>query len=457
MAVDQSALLLQRQLRDMIKNPVPGFSAGLVDDEDIYKWEVVIYGPPDTPLEGGVFKAHLTFPREYPQKPPKMLFLSEMWHPNIGQDGLVCISILHEAGEDKWGYESASERWLPVHTVETILISVISMLADPNDESPANVDAAKEWRENRTVFNKKDVILHFPQISFSGILPICGLKKTIGIKSWTLAVKVFINQNITGLLGNTDTHLTCSFFPEKGEQIITLQILAKNITEDFDEKENIIAVFKPKKSAKLNALGEYLVGRVTLTNITNTSNNATLKFHILKCEDNKDYICKLYYNDMEDAIQNVKSDATRILVKVPVRDVHINKQPDYKQYDDKTDNITLTCLARGNLNQNTHGLRKSTTTTVPAVIFIYSEVNEQTKLKYRLTQNQATSLKNNNVQHNAVDGAQEISSDPTLKYNMITGKLEEYTRTFDLLEYVLLWNFKHTDSNEKLHEFHHSF
>lgn len=49
---------------------------------------------------------------------------------------------MHEPGDDKWGYEKASERWLPVHTVETILISVISMLADPNDESPANVDAA---------------------------------------------------------------------------------------------------------------------------------------------------------------------------------------------------------------------------------------------------------------------------------------------------------------------------
>ena len=57
-------------------------------------------------------------------------------------NGEVCISILHEPGEDKWGYEKPEERWLPVHTVETILISVISMLADPNDESPANVDAA---------------------------------------------------------------------------------------------------------------------------------------------------------------------------------------------------------------------------------------------------------------------------------------------------------------------------
>ena len=60
----------------------------------------------------------------------------------VDRNGDVCISILHEPGDDKFGYEKASERWLPVHTVETILISVISMLADPNDESPANVDAA---------------------------------------------------------------------------------------------------------------------------------------------------------------------------------------------------------------------------------------------------------------------------------------------------------------------------
>lgn len=68
---------------------------------------------------------------------------------------LVCISILHEPGDDKWGYEKASERWLPVHTVETIIISVISMLAEPNDESPANVDAAKQWREAYPEFKRR--------------------------------------------------------------------------------------------------------------------------------------------------------------------------------------------------------------------------------------------------------------------------------------------------------------
>ena len=56
--------------------------------------------------------------------------------------GDVCISILHEPGEDLYGYEKAEERWLPIHTVETIVISVIAMLSDPNCESPANVDAA---------------------------------------------------------------------------------------------------------------------------------------------------------------------------------------------------------------------------------------------------------------------------------------------------------------------------
>uniref|UniRef100_A0A7S3EFD5 UBC core domain-containing protein n=1 Tax=Rhodosorus marinus TaxID=101924 RepID=A0A7S3EFD5_9RHOD len=92
--------------------------------------------------EGGMFKARLTFPKDYPYKPPVMKFVSEMWHPNIYKDGKVCISILHPAGDDPNAYEMASERWLPVHTVESILNSVISLLASPNTESPANVDAA---------------------------------------------------------------------------------------------------------------------------------------------------------------------------------------------------------------------------------------------------------------------------------------------------------------------------
>lgn len=69
-------------------------------------------------------------------------------------DGKVCISILHAPGNDPMGYELSAERWSPVQSVEKILLSVVSMLAEPNDESGANVDAAKMWRENREEFNK---------------------------------------------------------------------------------------------------------------------------------------------------------------------------------------------------------------------------------------------------------------------------------------------------------------
>lgn len=152
---EQSSLLLKRQLLELNKNPVEGFSAGLVDDSDIHHWELMIMGPPDTVYEGGFFKAHLLFPKEYPLMPPKMTFVSEIWHPNVYANGEVCISILHDPGDDKYGYESAAERWLPIHTVTTIALSVISMLADPNDKSPANIDSAKQWREDPAGFKKR--------------------------------------------------------------------------------------------------------------------------------------------------------------------------------------------------------------------------------------------------------------------------------------------------------------
>lgn len=152
---EQSALSLGRQLAELNKSPTEGFSAGLVDDSDIYKWQVVIMGPSDTPFEGGFFKTELQFPKDYPNKPPKMRFISEIYHPNIHPNGEVCISILHDPGEDKWGYERPEERWLPIHTVETIIMSVISMLSEPNTESPANVDAAVQIRQDPQGFKKR--------------------------------------------------------------------------------------------------------------------------------------------------------------------------------------------------------------------------------------------------------------------------------------------------------------
>ena len=126
-------------------------------------------GPSGTPFEFGVFVTRLHFPSDYPLSPPKMKFISEIFHPNgnflsiekscsilffvygiVYPDGRVCISILHAPGDDPmvrkisvllmkfiWyfyqGYETSAERWSPVQSIEKILLSVVSLLAGKSD------------------------------------------------------------------------------------------------------------------------------------------------------------------------------------------------------------------------------------------------------------------------------------------------------------------------------------
>ncbi|KAL3855354.1 hypothetical protein ACJMK2_014569 [Sinanodonta woodiana] len=145
---------LMAEYKQLTMNPPEGIIAGPVNEENFFEWEALIMGPEGTCFEGGVFPARLTFPPDYPLSPPKMKFTCELFHPNIYPDGRVCISILHAPGDDPMGYETSAERWSPVQSVEKILLSVVSMLAEPNDESAANVDAAKTWREDRSKFNE---------------------------------------------------------------------------------------------------------------------------------------------------------------------------------------------------------------------------------------------------------------------------------------------------------------
>ena len=148
--------LLKKQLMYLNKCSDLGFSVGLIDENDFYKWSVLFQGPEDTIFEGGFFKAILTFPEDFPQNPPEMKFITEMFHPNIYKDGKVCISILHSPGVDEFNIqEKAEERWRPSLGVEQILIAVISTLNDPNCDSPANVDAAVMFRNNRKEYEKK--------------------------------------------------------------------------------------------------------------------------------------------------------------------------------------------------------------------------------------------------------------------------------------------------------------
>uniref|UniRef100_A0A7S0QVK3 UBC core domain-containing protein n=1 Tax=Cryptomonas curvata TaxID=233186 RepID=A0A7S0QVK3_9CRYP len=96
----RATLLLAQQLKELHKKPSDYFSAGLTDESNIFEWDICISGPPDTLYEGGIFNCKLIFPPTYPERPPKMKFTTPIWHPNVYTNGDVCISILHEPGED---------------------------------------------------------------------------------------------------------------------------------------------------------------------------------------------------------------------------------------------------------------------------------------------------------------------------------------------------------------------
>lgn len=134
------------EYRSLQEEPVEGFSVKLVNDDNLFEWEVAIYGPPDTLYQGGYFKAHMKFPMDYPYSPPTVRFLTKVWHPNVYENGDLCISILHPPVDDPQSGELPCERWNPTQNVRTVLLSVISLLNEPNTYSPANVDASVMYR-----------------------------------------------------------------------------------------------------------------------------------------------------------------------------------------------------------------------------------------------------------------------------------------------------------------------
>ena len=132
---------LVRDFKKMNSDPPPGINAAPLAD-NIMLWTAVIFGPDDTPWEGGTFNLVLEFSEEYPNKPPKVRFVSHVFHPNVYADGQICLDILQS-------------KWSPIYDVAALLASIQSMLHDPNPASPANSEAARLFSENRAEYDKR--------------------------------------------------------------------------------------------------------------------------------------------------------------------------------------------------------------------------------------------------------------------------------------------------------------
>lgn len=132
---------LQNELKNLSSQAPDTITAGPVD-EDITHWEASFTGPDDTCWEGGLFRLSLKFSGDYPNHPPEVRFLSAMFHPNVYADGRICMDIL-------------KSHWSPSTDVLSLVLSIQSLLADPNLDSPANQEAAEMLRSNRTSYEAR--------------------------------------------------------------------------------------------------------------------------------------------------------------------------------------------------------------------------------------------------------------------------------------------------------------
>ncbi|OIR57138.1 MAG: ubiquitin-conjugating enzyme E2 [Amphiamblys sp. WSBS2006] len=110
------------------------------EENSLFKWKATMQGPEGTPFEGGIFELDVTLPDGYPFYPPRIKFLSEMFHPNIYEDGSICLDVLRE-------------RWSPAQTIFSALLSIQSLLTDPNPHSNSEADFL--FLNNRPEYDKR--------------------------------------------------------------------------------------------------------------------------------------------------------------------------------------------------------------------------------------------------------------------------------------------------------------
>ncbi|UMM12580.1 hypothetical protein L5515_001286 [Caenorhabditis briggsae] len=106
-----------------------------------------------TPHEGtyrnGTFRFTITVPTEYNNCPPIVKCLTRIWHPNITEDGAICLSILRQNSLDQFG-------WRPTRNLLEVVQGLTSLFTDLIDfDDPLNVQAAQMWSRNRDMFERK--------------------------------------------------------------------------------------------------------------------------------------------------------------------------------------------------------------------------------------------------------------------------------------------------------------
>eukprot|EP01119_Soliformovum_irregulare_P010356 TRINITY_DN2543_c0_g1_i2.p1 TRINITY_DN2543_c0_g1~~TRINITY_DN2543_c0_g1_i2.p1 ORF type:complete len:155 (+),score=29.92 TRINITY_DN2543_c0_g1_i2:185-649(+) len=123
-----------KETQRLLSEPAPGISATPAEDNLRY-FNVIIAGPAGSPFEGGIFKLELFLGEDYPMSPPKVRFLTKIYHPNIDKLGRICLDIL-------------KDKWSPALQIRTVLLSIQALLSAPNPDDPLANDVAQHWKSN---------------------------------------------------------------------------------------------------------------------------------------------------------------------------------------------------------------------------------------------------------------------------------------------------------------------
>ena len=131
---------LQKEVTEIQKDTPVNCSAG-PNNNDLFNWEATIIGPTETPYEGGIFKLKILFPADYPFKPPKITFETPIYHPNINSNGGICLDIL-------------KDQWSPALNITKVLLSICSLLDEPNPDDPLVPEIAQLFKSNKAEFTR---------------------------------------------------------------------------------------------------------------------------------------------------------------------------------------------------------------------------------------------------------------------------------------------------------------
>ncbi|CAD8137667.1 unnamed protein product [Paramecium octaurelia] len=123
-----------KETQNLAKDKVQGIDV-TPDPQNFKHFFVIISGPPNTPYEGGVFDVELLLPDDYPMSPPKCVFNTKIYHPNIDNLGRICLDVL-------------KDKWSPALQIRSILLSIQVLLSSPNPDDPLNNEAANLWKAN---------------------------------------------------------------------------------------------------------------------------------------------------------------------------------------------------------------------------------------------------------------------------------------------------------------------